>query len=96
MGCFTTGLANQLIRETGLRTSSMGRVSSITKIQWNNYSPSTTLTSTWLRTTGCAMKVLATLNLGEFRYDDKHGHGRLLLANGEYFEGNFEKDSIHG
>ena len=42
------------------------------------------------------MKVFFYLILGELSHDTKVGYGKIYLSNGEYFEGTFSDDNIHG
>lgn len=93
---FTTESASLLMKGTGTRINSMERAYSTTKTLYSSFSPSTTPILTLSKIIGSVMKVPSTIIAGEFEYDNKHGPGRLLLANGEYFEGQFEKDCIHG
>ena len=85
-----------LMKESGYKINFMEQENYIMKIPMNYMSHLTTLTSTLLMNTGCIMKVDMKIVLGEFVNDLKHGNGKMMLNNGEYFVGSFDKDMIEG
>ena len=36
------------------------------------------------------------INIGDLVHDMKIGYGRMMLSNGEFYEGEYQKDFIHG
>lgn len=46
--------------------------------------------------TGPNLKVNGSHYLGDFADDLKQGQGKLFLSNGEYFEGEFDRDAVNG
>ena len=42
------------------------------------------------------MKVPLYDNIGDLVHDMKIGYGRMMFSNGEYYEGEYKNDMIHG
>lgn len=84
------------MRANGTRTSFMGGEKSSTTPLSLSRTSSTTDRCMILSYIGSSTKVTADRFLGDLVHDAKVGFGRIMLSNGEYYEGEFKNDAVHG
>lgn len=96
MGGSTISRARLPMMGSGRTISLWDSAYSITSIPSHSIQDSTTPISTLLMSTGPNLKVNGSHYLGDFADDLKQGQGKLFLSNGEYFEGEFDRDAVNG
>lgn len=87
----------QHMMDNGIMVNFMDKVKYIMMLL-NNYSNSLIIVNfnKIYKIVGHAIKVLILLILGELAHDTKVGFGKIYLSNGEFFEGIFNEDRVHG
>ena len=93
---FTTNQENQHTKVCGDKTSSKAKANYLMNIHMHQISLSIMQTSIKSISFGRITKVTLMIAVGDFVEDFKKGKGKLMLSNGQYFEGTFNNDMVEG